>query len=75
MIGGVNIPLSGMNAAAAKLNASAANIAARDVKPDVSLTGEIVSAKGAKFTYAANAEMLHTMQEMSGTLLDIFDDD
>lgn len=74
MIGGIGVSLSGMNAASQKLATSAANIAAQDTKPDISLPQELVAVKSAEFAYGANAQMLATQIELQGTLLDILDD-
>lgn len=64
-----------MNAAAQKLNTSAANIVTSDTNRDINVTEEIINVKAAKFAYSANAEMINTLQEMNGTLLDMMDDD
>ena len=75
MISGINVPLTAMNAQAQKIEQSAAKIAAQDTIPDVNVTEELITIKSAEINYKANAQMINVLDEVNGTLLDIFDDD
>lgn len=63
-----------MLAASEKINTSAQNIANPDKNENANMTKELVTVKKSEISYEANATMLKTNIEMSGTLLDILDD-
>ena len=72
--------LSGLNAAGAVINTAASNIAkfdttASNALEDVDLPSELVNLKLGGILYNANAAVVRVADQMTGTLLDMFDSD